>query len=378
MERVKTVKFKPFALERYFAKYEFSSPILMSASDCERLTMAELLGMADSRTLALWENLELGYTESQGHPELREEISRLYRTIKHDNVLTAAPEECIFMAMNTLLEPGDEVIVTFPGYQSLYELANGLGCKVIHWRLSPCQGRWELDLDFLKQHITSRTKLLVVNFPHNPTGFLPGRETWAEIVSIVDARGLILFSDEMYRQLEHQPDIILDPACDLNENAISLFGLSKSFSLPGLRIGWLASRNAALLGKMAEFKDYTTICSSAPSEILGIIALQAHERILARNHAIIQNNLVLTKSFMYRNSGLFTWLEPQGGSICFPMLDGSISTEEFTNTMREKAGVMIVPGTLFEYPHHFRVGLGRKNLSSALERVERILNDAIL
>ncbi|MBN1316326.1 MAG: aminotransferase class I/II-fold pyridoxal phosphate-dependent enzyme [Anaerolineales bacterium] len=364
---------QPFELERYFARYEFSSSILMSASDCERLTLVEVLSMADSRSLALWEKLELSYTESQGHPVLREEIARLYQTVAPDNILVAAPEECIFLAMQTLLAPGDEVIVTFPGYQSLYELANAIGCRVIRWRLTPGHGQWELDPDFLRQQITSNTKLLVVNIPHNPTGYLPTREMWAEIIAIAEQHELIVFSDEMYRQLEHHPWSSLAPACDLYDGAISLFGLSKTYSLPGLRIGWLATRCDSVLQKMAELKDYTTICNSAPSEILGIIALRAREQIVQRNLEIIQSNLQITREVLRRHPDFFTWLEPQAGSTCFPMLDESLSGEHFADTLREQAGVMVVPGGLFEYPRHFRIGLGRKNLPEALEKMESSL-----
>ncbi len=136
-----------FKLERYFAAYEFKVRYLLSASDCEALALDELLGMADAETLALWRNLKLSYTESQGHPQLRSEVARLYRAIRPEDVLIAAPEELIFIAMNALLRPGDNVIVTYPGYQSLYAIAEALGCTVTRWPLEVRDGRWRLDLD---------------------------------------------------------------------------------------------------------------------------------------------------------------------------------------------------------------------------------------
>src|SRR5512136_914699 len=130
----------PFKLERYFAQYEFKVKYLLSPSDCESLSMAELLQRADPDSLALWNELRLGYTESPGHPVLRAEVARLYQTIAPDDVMIAAPEEAIFVAMHTLLRPGDHVVSIFPAYQSLYELARALGCQVTPWMLEPHEG----------------------------------------------------------------------------------------------------------------------------------------------------------------------------------------------------------------------------------------------
>ena len=129
------MKIKPFKLERYFAKYEFSAPYLLCTSDCEPLTLKELLEFAEETSLMLWNNLWLGYTESQGHPILREEISKLYKNISSEEVLVITPEEGIFIAMNVLLKKGDHLIVTFPGYQSLYETANSIGAEVSKWKV---------------------------------------------------------------------------------------------------------------------------------------------------------------------------------------------------------------------------------------------------
>src|SRR5687767_14255499 len=123
----------PFKLERYFAKYEFSTRYLLSSSDCDGLMQSELLAAADVECRALWDNLKLGYTESLGHPLLRKEIAQLYEGIDAAEVLVVVPEEGIFIALNALLEKGDHLICTFPAYQSLYEIAGGLGCEITPW-----------------------------------------------------------------------------------------------------------------------------------------------------------------------------------------------------------------------------------------------------
>ena len=134
------MKISTFDLERYFAKYEFSARYLLSCSDCEPLLMSELLQMADRETRQLWENLKLGYTETYGHPLLRKTIAEIYQGTNPENVLGVVPEEGIFLVMNALLEPGDHVICTFPGYQSLYEIARSIGCKVSAWEPDERQG----------------------------------------------------------------------------------------------------------------------------------------------------------------------------------------------------------------------------------------------
>jgi aspartate/methionine/tyrosine aminotransferase len=366
----------PFKLERYFARYEFKVKFLLSSSDCESLSLDELLQMATPESLQLWQGLRLGYTESPGHPLLRAEVARLYQHIPLGNVVIAAPEEAIFIAMHTLLAPDDHVIVLSPTYQSLYEIARSIGCRVTSWKLEPGRDGWRLDLDQLEQSITPRTRLLILNFPNNPTGYLPSLRDLDAIIEFARRHGLYLFSDEMYRLLEYDPANRLPPICDAYEKGISLSGLSKSFSLPGLRIGWLAAQESALIERWLAFKDYTTICNSAPGEILAIIALQSIEHILLRNLDIIRQNLSIAGRFFAGQPDRFAWLRPSAGSVAFPRWLGSQPVEQFCQAVLDQQGVMIVPGSLFEFPgNHFRIGLGRKNFGEALEHVDKYLND---
>ncbi len=363
-----------FKLERYFAQYEFKAKYLLSPSDCESLSMAELLRLADPDSLALWNELRLSYTESPGHPALRTEVSRLYQTITADDVMIAAPEEAIFIAMHTLLKPGDHVVCVFPAYQSLYELARAIGCDVTLWTFELGADGWRLDPDQLECALTEHTQLLVLNLPHNPTGFLPSRQELDSIVKLARKCGLYIVCDEMYRLLEYDPARRLPPMCDLYEKGISLSGLSKTFALPGLRLGWLATQERALLERWLALKDYTTICNSAPGEVLGIMALRAKETIVARNLGIIRENLKIADQFFAGQADRFVWIEPQAGSIAFPRWVGGTSVEQFCQGVLEQQGVMIVPGSIFEFPgNHFRLGLGRVNFAQALECVSDYL-----
>lgn len=369
------MKIKPFKLSRYFAKYEFSAPYLLSCSDCEALSLKELLAMADENSLKLWNDLKLGYTESQGHPILREEIAKLYQTIKPKQVLVITPEEGIFIAMNKLLEQGDHVITTFPGYQSLYEIANSLGCEVSQWTTKAEDG-WIFDINELKSLVKDNTKLIVINFPHNPTGATLQEKELKEIIDIARQKNIIIFSDEMYRFLDHDPANLTSSACDLYDNAISLFGMSKSFALAGLRIGWLTTKNSELLKKFAIYKDYTTICSSAPSEILAIMAIRAKDKILKRNLDIIKGNITILDDFFAKHTKLFDWYRPKAGPIGFPTLKANIDIADFCLNLVEKKGVMLIHSKVYDFKgNYFRIGFARKNMPEALAKLEEYLKE---
>ncbi|OFX89985.1 MAG: aminotransferase [Bacteroidetes bacterium GWF2_33_16] len=369
------MKIKPFKLEQYFARYEFTAPYLLSCSDCEALSLEELLALADPDSLNLWNSLKLGYTESQGHPVLREEISRLYNTIKPNHVLTITPEEGIFIAMNTILEKGDHIVTTFPGYQSLYEVANSIGCEISKWIPTEKNG-WHFDITDLKKLIQENTKLIVINFPHNPTGATITETQLKEILETARQRNIIFFSDEMYRFLEYDKKDRIPSACDLYENAVSLFGMSKSFAMAGARIGWLTTKNIDLLKKFSVYKDYTTICSSAPSEILAIMALRSKEIILKRNLQIIESNLTILDSFFSDHSHLFEWSKPKAGPIAFPKLLLTTNIDDFCFDLVEKKGVMLLPASVYDFnSNNFRIGFARRNMTESIEKLEQFLKE---
>ncbi|MBI4927377.1 MAG: aminotransferase class I/II-fold pyridoxal phosphate-dependent enzyme [Anaerolineae bacterium] len=361
----------PFALERYFARHEFSARYLLSPSDCESPTMHDLLALGDAETRGLWDRLTLGYTESPGHPLLRETAAAQYAGLGAQHILTAAPEEAIFIAMNVLLEPGDRVILLTPAYQSLGEVARALGCRVEAWSLRVENGAWALDLPRLRALLAEPARLVVVNFPNNPTGTLPTAQEWRELTALVERAGAWLFADEMYRMLELDPARRLEPACLMGERAVSLAGLSKAHGLPGLRTGWLACRDRKFLADCQAFKDYTTICAAAPAEILSIIALRAGDTLLERNRARVAENLAAARAFFQARPQRYAWLEPDGGSIAFPRRLAQPAGMAWADDLVQRLGVMVVPGSLFAYDDaHFRVGLGRANLPEILALLE--------
>ncbi len=362
----------PFLLERYFAKYEFSARYLLCSSDCESLTIADLLALEPGADQAFKQHW-LGYTESLGAPSLRQEIAKIYTTIAPEHVLVhAGAQEAITLFMQAALQPGDHLIVHWPCYQSLFEVAKSLGAEISFWEARP-ENNWALDFDELERIIRPDTRLIVLNTPHNPTGWLMSRAEQTRLAQICRERGILLFSDEVYRELEHDPQDRLPAACDLNPNFISLGVMSKTYGLAGLRIGWIATRNTAIYQKMAALKDYTTICNSAPSEFLAELALRHRQILTTRNLLIVRHNLALLDDFFARHANKFSWVRPKAGPIAFPkLLTGDVET--FCDELVHESGVLLLPGTMYSHSdNHFRIGFARQNMPAALARLDDFL-----
>jgi len=363
---------KPFKLERYFAKHEFTATYLMSSSDAEPLTMPELLAFADDEHRDMWDNLWLGYTESKGHPQLLKSIASLYDNITSENVLGVVPEEGIFISMSSLLQASDHIVVVSPAYQSLYQIAEERGCDISYWQ--PNFETLTFEIETLASLVRDDTKMIVINFPHNPTGAMLTLEQMQAIVEVAKAHDCILFSDEMYRWSEQDESQRLPSACEIYDKAITLCGLSKTFALPGLRVGWLATQNEAIMQTLSTFKDYTTICGSAPSEILALIALNAKDQLIARTLDIVNTNLMVLDQFFAQYSGVVRWNRPHVGMITFVELTHNTSIDTFAEQLVEQEGVMIVPASQFDIEgNFFRLGYGRRNLPQALEHFESFL-----
>lgn len=387
----------PFRLERYFGLHEFSAKHLLSSSDCETISVKQLVDGADEETRAAWETLKLGYTESQGLPQLRRDIAKMYEEapcgqikIAADQIVVGAPEELIFVAMSAMLTAGDHVVCLGPAYQSLHEVARAIGCELDMWNLRPVPGAadssdvgtWGLDWDALSNLVRPSTKMLIVNIPHNPTGFLPTTAEQLRLVHFAESTngGLLLFSDEMYRLLEHQ-DVShrLPSTCTLYKKCITLSGMSKAFGLPGLRIGWLASAmdDVPFVHKILSLKDYTTICSSGPSEVLAWMGLRSQQRLISRNMEMVAANLAALESCCRRNPSQLRLLRPTAGSTALlEWISGGDDLEAFCAQALASRGLMIVPGSMFDassFSSYFRVGLGRADFTEVLGVFEDIL-----
>jgi aspartate/methionine/tyrosine aminotransferase len=361
-----------FELERYFARWEFGVDHLLCASDPEPVAMRELLALADDEVMGLWEGLRLGYTEAPGHPLLRAEIAARYDSIGAEQVIVCSgAQEAIFLTLGAMLGPGDHAVVVWPAYQSLHEVARASGADVTLVELHHDEG-WALDPGRVRAAMRPTTRAVVVNAPHNPTGSLLALEAQDELVALVEEAGAWLVSDEVYRLLEQDPGARLPQAADRSTRAVSLNVMTKAFGLGGLRIGWVATRDQDLLGRIAAHKDYTTICNSAPSELLAIAALRAADALLARTMGIVATNLALLDDFFEAQAGWIEWVRPLAATIGFPRLRADLPAERLAAELIEAEGVLLLPGSAFGHPgNHVRLGFGRSDLPAALAGLTR-------
>jgi len=309
------MKIKPFKLERYYTLYEHIAKYSLCNSDCEAMSINELLGL-EKGAEEKFRNMWLGYTETKGNPALREDISAIYdKTTAEELIVCSGAQEPIFLFSQAVLDTQDEVIVQSPCYQSLQSIPESIGCKILNWKVEYEGNRPIFDINDLKKLVSSKTKVIYLNAPHNPTGFLFTREEQHSIIELARANNIIIFCDEVYRELEHSPEFAIPAFADVYENGVSIGVMSKSYGLPGLRIGWLATQNQSILEKVAVLKEYTTICNAAPSEFLAGVALRNRQVILDRNLQIVQKNLALYDAFFEKHVELFLWWKPNAGPV---------------------------------------------------------------
>lgn len=360
-----------FKLETYLAKWEFAARYHMTASDMESMTVAELLALAEPEDRQAFDTMRLAYIETSGTPALREAIAGTYAGLAPEDVLAfAGAEEGIFCAMHALLDKDSHAVVVTPNYQSSETLPLSI-CATTGVALRESE-TWALDVDELHVALRPYTKLVLINFPHNPTGKVLDHAIFDAVVKLCRERGIYLFSDEVYRGLERRPELRLPQAAEVYERGLSLNVMSKAYGLPGLRVGWIACRDRALLARMERMKHYLSICNASPSEHLAVIALKARERILARNRALIDRNLADVNAFFDEFADLFDWQVPDGGCIGFPRYKGKDGVESFCRRLAEEIGVVLLPASIYQSAltpaptERFRIGFGRSYVPEGL------------
>jgi aspartate/methionine/tyrosine aminotransferase len=362
---------RDFALETFFSRWEFAARHHLTASDAQSLKLSELLAMATPAQRAGFDDLWLGYTETWGAPDLRAAIAATYDHRRADDILCfAGAEEGIYAAMQVLLGPDDHAIVVTPNYQAAETLPLTL-CAATGVPLEPDQD-WTLDIDRVAAAIRPNTRLVSINFPHNPTGKILERDRFDALVALCRRHGLWLFSDEVYRPLGPSSAVHLPQAADAYERGLSLGVMSKAYGLPGLRIGWIACQDHEVLTRLERMKHYLSICNSAPSERLAVMALGVRDQILARTRGLVDANLALLDGFFAERPDLFEWRRPDGGCVGYPRYLGAEGVEAFAQDLVERAGVLVLPAGIYrsqlgETPaDRFRIGFGRGGMEEGL------------
>jgi aspartate/methionine/tyrosine aminotransferase len=356
-----------FGLEVFFSEWEFKARHHMTASDMESMALPDLLALGGDKEREAFDTLWLGYTQTWGLPELRDEIAATFSSLSADNILClAGAGEGLYMAAKVLLSADDHAIVPTPNYQSAETIPLSV-CAVtgIPLRQSTAKGGWALDLDEVRAAIRPNTRLLSLNAPHNPTGWIMPRKDLDALIELCRAHDIWILSDEVYRGVELDPADRLPQIADLYEKGLSLNVMSKAYGLPGLRVGWIASQDTVLLEKIERYKHYLSICNSAPSEQLALIALKARDIILGRNQALLQKNVAALEELFADFPDLVEWTRPLGGCVAFPRFLGEEGGEAFCLKLLEKSGILLLPSSIYasdlgEVPlNHFRIGFGR-------------------
>jgi aspartate/methionine/tyrosine aminotransferase len=356
------VKIEPFALERWMTAHELSASYDIAESGILPLSTNDLLAFErPEERQAILEGLldtPLGYSGASGSLELRNTLANTYRDCGSENILvTTGAIEANFLLFNVLLDPGDHVVAVNPAYQQLNSVPRAVGAEVVLWRIGPESYRY--DLDELERLMTPRTRLIVVNTPHNPTGAMLSEEELGRVYGLAESVGAWVLCDEAYRWLEvPSGDTFAPPAFEYGPSAISVGTISKPFGLPGLRIGWMTAP-AEIVTECWSMRDYTSLSPGKLSDALAILAFKHRDRIVERNRKIISQNLEATKRFVEERSEFVSWTPPRGGLLALLRYELDMPSLEFANRLSEEHGVMLAPGSAFGFEHHLRIGIGQ-------------------
>ena len=360
-----------FRLETHFAKWEFKARYHMTASDAESMSMRELLDMASRQEREAFEGMWLGYTETYGAPDLRAAVAATYEKQDAENILCfAGASEGIFAANTVLLDRDSHAIVVTPNYQSHETLPVAI-CEATGVPLDP-EDSWSLDVDRIADAIRPNTRLVTINFPHNPTGAILPLDRYTALIELCRKHGIYILHDEIFNGLGPSTAQHLPFVADVYERGLSLNVMSKSYGLPGLRVGWIACQDQGILSKMERMKHYLSICNSGPSERLTMIALSNREKIIGRNCAIVDENLPKWDAFFALHPELFDWKHPDGSCMAFPRYKGEDGVEAFCKSLVEESGVLFLPSTIYsselgDTPNdRFRLGFGRNGLDEGI------------
>ncbi len=373
----------PFRLEAFFAQWEFLARHHLTASDGQTVTVGELLELAGADPAELLD-LPLGYVPTSGGDGLREAVAATYsEVVSAEDVLAfAGAEEALYLTLAELLGPGDHAVVTVPNYQAMESVPIATGADVTGlplWTGHDDGLCWTLDVDRVAEALRPTTKVVAVNFPNNPTGFVPDHDAWLALAHLCQERGVVLFSDEVYRGVEADPGRTLPPAVEVCATGLSLDVTSKSLGLPGLRVGWLVGRDRALLGRVEGRKHWTSICNAGPSELLATYAVRSAGVLRARLRAVLDENAATFDAFFAEHADLVDWQAPDGGCVAFPRYRGADGVEAFCADLLAERGVLLLPASLYVSDlagvpaDRFRIGLGRRDPGPALAELDAFL-----
>ncbi len=353
------MRFAPSLINQYYKQWESFSPTVISQSNPQPFTLAELEVIIGSTENIFDPQKELGYTTTCGDELLRTAIAALYDHKDSNHIATfTGAQEAIYCSMHALLEPGDKVVAITPIFEPLINTARDLNCD-IQFILLQVEDEWRLDINKIEDAIKSGCKLLALNYPHNPTGSMISKEQLFQIIKICDNNNCWILSDEVFRGLEHDPVDRLPAIVDAYPKALSISVMSKAFALPAIRIGWISCQDKAILERALEVKDYLSICNSLLDEQLVLQVLPHYETIWQRNRKLILGHLKQLVNFMEQRQAKFKLIKPQAGCTAFPILHGEQTATEYCDQLIRSKNLMVLPDELFlSTVNGFRLGFG--------------------
>lgn len=358
------MKIEPFLLERWMTRHETHVKFDIAESGILPLSTQDLLNFEpdDRREATLREllDLPLGYSEARGTEALREALAATYAGVSAEQILvTTGAIEANYLLFNELLDPGDHVIAPYPAYQQLYTVPRAIGCDVSLWPVGP-ETNYQYDLNRLEAMITPRTKLIIVNTPHNPTGAMLSPEDAARVYAMADRVGAWVLGDEAYRWLAVPGGApFAKPIVEHGARGISVGTLSKPYGLPGLRIGWMVAP-PDIVQRCWGLRDYITLSPGKLNDALARLGLRHHDRIVARNTQIIETNLKAATEWINARRDYLSWTPPRGGLLALVKYDLPILSLELADRLALEYSVMLAPGSAFGYEYHLRMGIGQR------------------
>lgn len=367
------MKLPRFGVEEWLNVHEKSAIYDIAGVSIKALTLEELFDLSgiDKDTFfnqLLRKKMDYGWIE--GSPEFKDQVSSLYKDMPVDNILqTNGATGATMLALYALIEPEDHVISMYPTYQQLYDIPKSLGAEVDFWEVQEDK-EWLPDLDQLRRLIRPNTKMICINNANNPTGALMDATYLKELVAIAKEVDAYIFSDEVYRSFDNPAPSIVD----LYDKGITVNSLSKTYSIPGLRVGWVAS-NAEVASILRDYRDYTMICAGVFDDMVATLVLKNKEAILERNRKIVTENIALMDAWI-ADEPKASWIRPASVSTSFVKLEVARSIEDFALELLQGYGVLVVPGNRFDKESHVRIGYccDKEVLQKGLEKLSQFLH----
>jgi aspartate/methionine/tyrosine aminotransferase len=359
------MQLKPFLLDAWLDQYEHDIEFNLGASTGPSWTVNDILALADDETRHRFLNHKLVYGRPAGADSLREAIAEMQSVpVEAVQVVTGASEALVAL-MWLAAEPGANVILPLPGFTTFSALPQSLGLETRFYRVRRENG-FRVDPDEIKRLADSKTKLILINCPHSPTGATIGDAEMEDLHDFTVERGIQLVSDEVYHPIYHGRQT--KSAARL-PNATVIADLSKAFSIAGVRTGWMIDHDVQRRQQYWNARAYFSICNSTTGEILSEIAIRHRDVVLGKTQEAATRNLGLLDRFMADHGNVLGWIPPQGGMTTFPWLLSGEDARPFCQGAAER-GILLAPGDCFDVPSHFRLGFAAagETFSRALDR----------